>query len=175
MTVAQIIDIGKVSSYLASVDVANGALYGARVNPTLPLLISMETDVLEWQSIFNPGDLTLYADANYLYSLCSAYNLEANAIINGGGGGLIPPSGGAGVTTIFPIVVNGGDFESDGITYNNANMVGYNLMIFIGGYNQEWHFAPTDFVYTSTGIQIVIPGFNANNFDYITIQNYIIN
>ena len=87
-----------------------------------------------------------------------------------------PKTGGGSVavnpTNIFPIVLTGDDFEDDGITYNNPDIVGYDLTIFVAGYNSEWQYEPAFFEYTATGIVIVASAFDANNYTNIRIDKY---
>jgi hypothetical protein len=87
-----------------------------------------------------------------------------------------PKTGGGSVavnpTDIFPIVLTGADFEPDGVTYNNPDIVGEELTIFVAGYNSEWQYAPTFFSYTATGIEIIASAFDANNYTHIRIDRY---
>jgi hypothetical protein len=170
LTVPQIISIAKVSQYLAANDVAKGALFGARKIPLSPVILYMERKAVEWMYDLDPTDDTLRLTANYLYSLCRGYNLQAQNIINNGGGGSVSPV--TPVEDIFPFIITSPDFESDGISYNNPDIVGVNLSIFINEVSQQWLTASsTTFSYTVTGIQILVPGFDANAADYtIMIQ-----
>jgi hypothetical protein len=72
--------------------------------------------------------------------------------------------------TVFPLVITAADFEIDGVTYNNAAIVGSQYMLFVSGFNQEWQFAGVFFDYTVTGFVIIQAGFDANNFGNIIIQ-----
>lgn len=84
---------------------------------------------------------------------------------------IIPDTGGDGdVGQSYPFILTGSDFEADGVTYINSSIVGDQLMLFVTGYNQEWQFAPTFFEYTSTGIEIIVSGFDANNFGNIIVM-----
>lgn len=164
LTLLQKIEIGAVSEALSSVDIDKRGLYGGGIDILLPRKIYLLRKSIQHLYDLDSSDSTLDTTTNYMLALCGNYTQQAQI----GGGGSVNP-----ITPIrFPIVIMGANFEADGITYNNANILGYNLMIFIVGYNQDWHFSPTDFVYTSTGIQIIIPGFNANNYTEVIIQNF---
>jgi hypothetical protein len=81
----------------------------------------------------------------------------------------IQPIGvGTAITTpdIYPFVITSADFESDGVTYNNAAIVNDNLALYVNNFTSNVLFAPTDFTYTATGIIIITPGFDANLFNY---------
>ena len=169
--VTTIISNAPIACVLAGNDIANGSLFGQRQDPKLAIKIYATYIVIKKIYDNNSNYTGMVAACNYLWELMGKYGVQALNYTSGGG--VVPP-----ITppiSSFPIVVTGGDFEPDGVSYNNPNIVGFNLMLFIGGYNQEWHFAPTDFSYTSTGFIITIPSFNANNYNYITIQNFISN
>lgn len=83
-----------------------------------------------------------------------------------GRGFVFQPSG----DFLNPIVIQGSDFESDGVTYNDSRLVGQDIMMFVSGFNSEWQFEGTFFDLTSTGIIVTFPGFDAANFDNIIFQ-----
>lgn len=174
-TISEIIQRGGLSIGYAANDNAKGALFGKRLAaPGSPQIIAMVTDALTWA---NDGAITDAKDireiGNYLVWLIGKYGQQAAARLGqtDGGGSLVPGGGGDGTADIYPFVITSDDFESDGTSYNNADIVGDNLMIFINEWTQQWLLAPTAFIYTSTGIQIVLEGFDANTFDYtIVIQ-----
>jgi hypothetical protein len=87
-SVPQIINIAKASLYLASNDVQKGYLYSPRVIPESPKMIYMELKAVEWMYNLDPANSSLTGTANYLYSICRGYNLEAQTIVSGGGGTL---------------------------------------------------------------------------------------
>jgi hypothetical protein len=80
-TVPQIIDIAKTSLYLASVDGQKGYLYSPRAIPESAKMIYMELKAVEWMYTIDPNNSTLTQTANYLYSVCRGYNLEALKIL----------------------------------------------------------------------------------------------
>lgn len=103
---------------------------------------------------------TAPAVADYLYWMCGVFALEAQQILNiqQGGGQVSSATNQA----VYPFIITASDFEPDGVSYNNPNIVGDRLMIYVNHYNQTWY-SDTDgaFVYTGTGIKITLPGFNA--------------
>ncbi len=164
-TIQQTIDRGNVSIYLAGNNNAKGSLFGARIaSPTSPITIAMVTDALDWG--YDGGaqtDESLRAMANYLTWLIGVYGQQAEAILQGSGGGTVVPGGGGTASSVYPIYIISADFEANGTSYNNSNIVGDNLIIFINEYSQQWLVASgTTFAYTATGINILIPGFDAN-------------
>ena len=69
--------------------------------------------------------------------------------------------------SIYPFVITSADFEADGVSYNNPNIVGDNLELFPNQLNQQfWYAGQGLFVYTSTGIRITYAGFDANTQDW---------
>lgn len=171
-TIQQTIDRGKLSIGYAADNNAKGDLYGKRLSaPGSPVTIAMVTDASEWSTEGAYTDAEQREISNYLFWLIGMYGQQAAVTLGQtSGGGSLTPGG----STVFnyPLRVTGADFEVDGITLNNPNIVGDNLMIFVSNYSQEWQFAPDFFVYTATGIQIVADGFNANDFNQIIIDEY---
>ncbi len=162
-TTAQIIERGWVSAYLIGNNNSLGALYGARIAaPGSMLTITMVTYGLMWG--YSGGAQTsadLKNVGNYLIWLCGIFGQQAQGIIDGGGGGSVIPGGGT--TNIYPFIITSGDFEPDGISYDNPDIIGDNISLFINEYSQQWLVAGSGtFSYTSTGIIMNIPGFDAN-------------
>jgi hypothetical protein len=172
-TIANTIELAKVTSVLASQLIAKGRLFGRSIiDERFPKMITTERIIIEKVYAADPSYDGLQTASDYLYDLCGRFISEAQSIVDGGGGGSV-----AGVTpggsNIYPFIITGADFEADGITYNNSEIVGDNLMLFVTGYNQEWQFAPTFFSYTATGIVITAPSFDANNFGNIIVQKIV--
>ena len=162
MTILDIIKLGKVSTYLASQAVANGNLFNAYIDQRLPKMLYTETKSVEWIYNLDPNYPTLLGSGNYLYSLCGLFALQAKAIIAGGGGGTpvipTPPSTGS----IFPIYTNTASFDGSTNELDNPALVGQNLAIFVNELNQ-YIFAPAGFIYTPTGVKILVGDFNAQD------------
>lgn len=169
-TINEAIQYADVAIGLCANDNAAGSLWGKRLTaPSSPVTQAIVCDALRWARDGGAVAATqLRQMANYLLWLINPYGLTAKQLISGGGGGTVipPPS-----VVIFPFIITSANFESDGVSYNNPNIVGVSLSIFIDEYNQQWLTAPTSFIYTSTGIKIIAVGFDANSFSYtIMIQ-----
>jgi hypothetical protein len=103
-TVTQIVtQIAPISEILASNDIANGALYGAPLNPMWAIQIYLETKTCRWrydyEEIATGGtpSATMIANSNYLYSIiCGKYGQRALYLINSGG---VVPGTGTSTTT----------------------------------------------------------------------------
>jgi hypothetical protein len=100
LSVSDIIELGKVTTYLAANYVDRGNLFGRTViKPTPPTLITMSWYALEWGNDSGAEtDASLRETANYCYWLYGKFQLEAQRIVNGSGGGgsVIPtPTGGS--------------------------------------------------------------------------------
>jgi hypothetical protein len=87
-TIPQILDDAKISLYLATNDVALGALYPRPVNKQAAEVIYTELKSVEWAYNQNPNYPNIEATANYLYWLTGQYNLRAIVIRENGGGGV---------------------------------------------------------------------------------------
>ncbi len=95
LSIADIIELGKVSTYLSLNYTDKSALFkgGAVINPVPPLLIPMSWYALEWG--LDGGaqtDASLRQTGNYCYWIYGKFQLEAQRIINGsaGGGSVVP-------------------------------------------------------------------------------------
>ena len=89
LTVAQILDIAKISQYIATLDIARGSFLGKRVVPETPQILYNERKAVEYWYNLDPSDSSLVETSNYLYALCRGYNLQAQQIA--GTGGTISP------------------------------------------------------------------------------------
>jgi hypothetical protein len=166
-TVPEIIDIAKVSGYLAQMETEKGMLFGQRKDPRLAQKIYMERKSVEWAYDDDNDYEDIVASANYLYALCGKYAILANYVVNSSTGGnfVTPVSLGQ---SPYLIVVRGSEF-SNATDYANLNLVGKTLSIF-------WNDIPRflippgqdnpEYEVTSTGITILIDGFDASSFDY---------
>lgn len=174
-TIPEKIEIGDISTYLVQNAIAKGSLFSPELDPRWGLMLAMETDAIRWQYAFYPTDPTLQATSDYLYSICYRAPQAAN-IMNSANGGIIPPVVPGGVPAgIYPFIITQADFEPDGISYNNPDIVGDNISIFVNEYAQQWLVAgPLTFSYTLTGIQMNIPLFDANSQSWtIMIQKLL--
>ena len=173
MTTSEILTLAPASSYLAANAIAKGQLFQRnKLNPILPQQIYAVYFILNKINTLDPTNPALYPCAQYLWELMGRYGVAAQGITGGGGS---VPSPTPTNQNIYPFSITSADFESDGVSYNNPNIVGDNLMIFINEFSQQWLLAGQGyFVYTSTGIQITISGFDANTAEYTIIiqQNF---
>lgn len=169
LTTADKINIGWLCGLYASNELQNGKKHGGLLDERLPSLLYSVTQGLSWLNDIAPNDADVEPIGNYLISICKHY-LKALNVLDSGNSGVVPGiiSGGS----LFPIVKFPGDFESNGVTYNDPRIVGFNLMLWVSNYSEEWQFAPAFFIYTSTGFKIVAPGFNINDYDRIIIDDF---
>lgn len=90
-SVTDILTIAKISQYLASNDIANGALFGKRTNPMLPIQLYIVRKSVQWRYDMedviggNAPSASLTNTANYLYKLCDRYGLYALSLVVSGG------------------------------------------------------------------------------------------
>lgn len=143
LPIDEIIEIGKVSTYLSANYQSKSALYGGNViKPTPAVQIAWVTDALEWGYLGGAQtDASLRNTANYLYWLCGQFQLQAQNIISGSGGGsVIPtPSGGSSVNALdfevsdtSPIPTGGSTIMLDG-TNGNPDYRGFKVVNFSRG------------------------------------------
>jgi hypothetical protein len=133
LSISKIIELGRVSTYLAANYVSRGYLFGGTIiRPTLPVQIAFVTDALEWG---NDGGAqtadSVRSTANYLYWLCGKFQLDAQFIIDGDGGGRLTPLT-PGATLPYPL-----DFIVDDSTFIVTGQDSTTIAQFIG-YNVEF-------------------------------------
>lgn len=87
LSVPQILQIAKISQYLAVADIAKGTIFSPVVKaaPFTPQIIYMERKALEYQYNNNPSDSNLIKIGNYVYALCGKYAVQAQNIDGNGG------------------------------------------------------------------------------------------
>ena len=136
LTVPQILDVARISQYLATIDVNEGALYGRRVAPETPMILYCERKAVEYWYNLDPADTSLTLTSNYLYSLCRGYNLEAQGI--SGTAGSISPVVPAQIPNPYDFEVTATSLIPDGAT--NATLsafIGFNLLFVRNGIPQS--------------------------------------
>lgn len=174
MAVIDIINIAKISEYLATIDIEKSGVYAGGIDHLLPQKLYNIRKSIEWLYDLNSSDISLIPTSNYLYSLCAPYSLEAANILAAGSGGSvspITPSGGGSGSALLRLVITNSNLS--GNDYNDPRIVGKNIQIFISAYNEEWLYAPANFTQTATGISITAPGFDPSTYSYqIIIQEY---
>ena len=105
LTVAQILDIARLSQALATLDIAKGQAFGKRVVPETPQILYTERKAVEWMYNIDPANTSLTLTSNYLYSLCRGYNLQAQNI--SGTAGVITPVDPSQIPNPYDFVVTG--------------------------------------------------------------------
>ena len=136
LTVANILDIAKISMYIATLDIEKGKFYGKRVVPETPQILANEIFGIEYWYNLNPNDPSLIETSNYLYSLCRGYNLQAQQIA--GTGGTISPVNPSQIPTPYDFEVTASSIVPAGAT--NATLsafIGFNLLFVRNGIPQS--------------------------------------
>lgn len=136
LTVAQIIDIAKISQYLSQNDVQKGSLFSPRVAPMTPQILYLERKAVEWMYDLDPGNSSLPQTSAYLYSLCRGYNLQAQQI--SGTAGSISPVNPAQIPNPYDFEVTASSFIADGqSTITIPAFVGFNVLFVRNGIPQS--------------------------------------
>lgn len=171
-TPAQAILRGYISTYSAANDNANGALFGARKAPISAVSLALITDALSWG--VDGGAQTsqsIRSTTNYLVWLEGFWGQQAQAIIDDGGGGSVipvPPSGGDVPT---PITISGGDF-ANATDWEYPPYAGKQVTVFSNGI-ARYLTEEAEWEYISTGIRIIIDGFDSAEMDYTMVITII--
>lgn len=150
MTIPDIITIAQISQYLAACDIQKGGRDGIYLS--LPQKLYCIRKNVQWLYNLDNTNTTLIPTANYLYSLCAPYSLEAGKISGSGGGSVSP------IAPIInpipfpldfivdfdttPIVVGGNGLLLDG-TNGNYDYRGFNLSFDRNG-QPQYTTNPTD-------------------------------
>lgn len=85
----------------------------------------------------------------------------------GGSGSSIVP------VLVFPFVVTSADFEADGVTLLDDRITGNSVYLLANNVPNPMLTEPNDFTYVAGGLEIILPGFDANTFDYTIVVNKI--
>jgi len=89
-TVSEILDIARVSEFLAADDQALAGIWrGSYERNGLSRLIYIVRSSVSWLNEYNSSDVTLLGKANYLFSLCQPFVGRALQILGSGGSGTI--------------------------------------------------------------------------------------
>lgn len=139
---------------------------GGTVDLDLHKKIYIERKSLAWQLAQDPTDADglLFEQGNYVYALLFPYLFAAQQA-TGGGGQVVNPT--TPTVNVFPFYITSSDFESDGVSYNNPDIIGQNLELFVDEYAQQFYTAGIlTFSMTATGLIINLPGFDANTNTY---------
>ena len=138
-TVPQILDIAKISEYLARVDEAKGNLFGKRVAPNTAMILYTERKAIQYIYDLDSSDDNLTLTANYLYSLCRGYNLRAANIMNGGSGGSVSPVNPSTAPSPYQFIVDASTtFIINGQSSKTiTDFIGFNLLFSRNGIPQS--------------------------------------
>jgi hypothetical protein len=167
LSISEIIEIGRASTYLSANYVSKQALFGGTViKPTPPVQIAFVTDALDWG---NSGgaqtEASLRSTANYLYWLCGLFQLQAQRIISGAGGGSVSPtpSGGALPNPYdFEVTVDSEPLADGEGSVTLSAFIGYNIAfnrgqvpqstVDVGGSYYSWNRTTGLFTCTPTAV-----------------------
>lgn len=137
LTVQQIINIAKISEYLATVNTAKGTMFGPRLSPTSPVVLYCERKAVEWLYNLDPTADSLTLTSNYLYSLCRGYNLQAQGI-SGSGGNVSPVNPANAPSPLqFIVAASGTTFIDGQSSAVLTSFIGFNLLFARGGIPQS--------------------------------------
>jgi len=85
LTVAQKLNIAKISEYLSTAAIKKGGLFGRGIDLLLPQKIYNVRMAIQYLYDGDPSDDTLVGTSNYLYALCGNFALQAQQVENIGG------------------------------------------------------------------------------------------
>ena len=141
-SISDIISIAKISQYLSSSVIEKSGLNGGGVNKKLPRLLYCVRKNLEWAYGNDTNYENIQATANYLYSLCAPFNIQASYILNNGIGGVVlspvnPPNFYPNpldfeVTASSIILQGGSTLDLSSYFYK-----GFNILFFVGHVQQS--------------------------------------
>jgi len=133
LTTLQIINIAKISQYLAIRDIAVKGLFGGGVDLQLPNKIYNIRKSIEYWYNIDPSDTSLVATGRYLMAICGIYGQVAQGI-TGGSGTVAVISGTTGAPLPYDFEVNAStSFIIDGQSQKTITaFIGYNI-IFVRG------------------------------------------
>lgn len=129
-----------ISVVLASNDISKGALFGSRIDPTLPTKIYATYIPIKKIFDIDPAYSGMTVACNYLWELMGRYGIAAMAF-TGGGGEIAPPTS-DGYYTYAEISIsvsgNSGDPVAGEFTYQNNDLIlGKDLSFIIVNNNTE--------------------------------------
>jgi hypothetical protein len=112
---------------------------------------------------------TLQGTANYLFSICAPYSFRASAIINNGQGGTVvsPISVNSIISPIRITSINFATYNewNGNNSYNQPILPSYKLQIF-ANFIARYLIQDVEWVRTTTGVKILLDGFNATTNEY---------
>ena len=168
-TNAQILQYAPGASYLAANAVRESGLFdnSARNNPLLPQQIYALYFVIKKIYDLDPTYPGMTALCLYLWEIMGRYGIQAQGLSGGGGSAPSPTP-----SQWFPIYLTQANFTT-ATFYPNANIFGNNIAIFMNEINR--YLDPlTEFSVSTTGVTILIPGFDAltNTYTFVIEKVY---
>lgn len=135
-TIAEIITIYPIAQYLAVKDIKEKGLFGGGVPVLLPEKIYNIGKSIQRIYDDDPTDSTLTQTANYLYSLCGKYGLQAmNVAVRAGSVSPVTPTSSLPQPLDF-IVSASSIIPTNGTQLSITAFIGYNLSFVRGGVTQ---------------------------------------
>ena len=167
-TNAVILNNAPAACVLAGNDIANGDLFGQRIDPLLAQKIYSTYFVIYKIYVLDPNYSGMNAACLYLWELMNKYGIRAMGY--SGGGTVVPPTPSGSFEYLIPI--SGSDF-TDATHYDNPKIVGKSLKIY---WNDISRFLfNSEFDMTTTGINITAAGFDAVANPTYLLDIFIIN
>jgi hypothetical protein len=166
-TVNEIIGYAKIAEYLSLNDKSRAGLYFDGNPDRLPELIYLVRKGVELRNQQDPTDDTLTSTANYLLTICGKYWLQSR-FVSGTAGLVVVPS--ITPTIKSPIRITSTNFADatnwEGNNSDNiAILASYTLQVF-ANYVARYLDEGVEWQRTSSGVEILIPGFDAQTNDY---------
>lgn len=121
------INIGRVSAYLSAGDNARSLITNKVLDSRLPLMLSMESQIIQWRYLSNTSD-PLTDTTNYLYQLCGRYSALASSVLSTGSQGVIGVIGGSTGSYSYSVLQSVITAQSTSFT-NSALINGQDLRI----------------------------------------------
>ena len=169
-TVAEIINIAKISQYLCANDIVKKGLYGGGVDSLLPRKLYCIRKNIEFFYNLDTTLSSLTPASYYLYALCAPYNQEAAYILNTVSGGTVVGTSAPPQYVKSPIFITNNNF-TDATNWQGSNGDGvsilntYSLQVF-ANFVARFLVEGVEWERTATGVNILIPGFDALTNDY---------
>jgi hypothetical protein len=138
LTTLQIINVAKISQYLAIRDITVKGLFGGGVDLSLPNKIYNLRKSIEYWYDLDPSDTSLVTTGRYLMAICGIYGQIAQGI-TGGSGTVAAISGTTGAPPPYDFKVDAStSFIIDGQSTKIITLfLGYNLLFTRGGIAQS--------------------------------------
>jgi len=138
MTIPNIILRAEISQYLAANALKKGGLFGGGTPAYLPSLLYQVRKNVSYMYDADPSNEYLIKVANYLYSLCGAYGVQATNLINAGGVvNVIIPGLSLPNAVNFIVDATTSPILEGGSTLSIPAFIGYNVLFFRNGFKQS--------------------------------------